>query len=274
MVEKADRNQIVDSILAGAIDLNVLAGPEPTGTLRFDALDTARYAQEAGMGGFLLLNDYYPTGAQAQMLNRVYPGLTAYGAVTLNEAVGGVNAKAVDAAAGSGARAVLMPTIDAAAAPDAAESVSRAAEAVLDSAARHDIIVMSGGLSHKDALAMFEDARSRGVNHMVLSQSASCVDSCKHGERAAAIGAYVEHTFLACMPAGGGVSPRRLALEIRAATVEASVLTSGFGQWQNPPPAEGLRMAVAALLDEGLTPSELETLVKRNPARLIKCEDQ
>ena len=268
MVEKADRNQIVDGILAGAIDLNVLAGPEPTGTLRFDALDTARYAQEAGMGGFLLLNDYYPTGAQAQMLNRVYPGLTAYGAVTLNEAVGGVNAKAVEAAAGSGARAVLMP------APDAAEPVSRAAEAVLDAAARHDIIVMSGGLSHEDALAMFEDARSRGVNHMVLSQSASCADSCKHGERAAALGAYVEHTFLACMPAGGGVSPRRLALEIRTATVEASVLTSGFGQWQNPPPAEGLRMAIAAMLDEGFTPDELETLVKRNPTRLLKREDQ
>ena len=268
MEARRSRTEVVDGILEGAFDLNVLAGPEPLGILRFDALDTARHAQEAGLGGFLLVNDHYPTGAQAQTLNRVYPGLTVYGAVTLNRAVGGINASAVEAAAGSGAAAVLMPAEEGESTLSADGSLGREALKVLRSTARHGLLIVTGRLCHTDTAALLRAAREHGVTRALASHHMGQ----ETGERLvelASLGAYVEHSFAACMPSGGRLAPRRLAERIMAAGVESSILTSGFGQWYNPPPAEGLRMAIAAMLAEGLTLDELETLVKRNPARLL-----
>ena len=271
MSEAKSKSQVADEILAGALDLNVLAGPEPHGVLRFDGLDTARHAQEAGLGGFLLVNEHYPTGAQAQTLNRVYPGLTVYGAVTLNGSIGGMNARAVEAAAGSGAAAVMMPTQKGEAVLDPDGTPARELAEVLDAAARHGLLVASGGLSHSDTEPLFRAASARGVSRMLASHRATQLSS-DECEDLISTGAYVEHVFASCMPLEEALPVRVFAQQIRAATVQASVLTSGFGQWNNPPPAEGLRMAIAALLGEGFTPDELETMVKRNPAKLLGIE--
>ena len=169
MEAQANHSDVVDGILEGACDLHVLSAPDHVTPLRLDALDTARYAQEAGLGGFALLNDHNPTGPQAQMLNRVYPGLIVHGAVTLNRSIGGLNAAAVEAAAGAGARIVRMPTRDAVAAGgelsvlDGSGAVTSEAEAVLDAAARHGLVVASGGLSHSETIAVFRAACDRGV---------------------------------------------------------------------------------------------------------------
>ena len=271
MSAQTSRSDVVDGILAGAFDLNVLAGPEPHGILRFDGLDTARYAQEAGLGGFLLVSEHYPTAAQAQMLNRVYPGLTVYGAVVLNGAVGGINALAVEAGAGCGAAAMLMPTEEGESVLDTNGSLRREAQQVLEATARHELLAATGRLSHTDAVALLKAASVHGVTRTVASHHMG-QESSEHLVELASLGAYVEHSFAACMPSGGRLAPRQLAERIMAATVECSVLTSGLGRWQEPPPAEGLRMAIAAMLAEGITPDELEVLVKRNPARLLGIE--
>ena len=277
MEAQANHSDVVDGILEGACDLHVLSAPDHVTPLRLDALDTARYAQEAGLGGFALLNDHNPTGPQAQMLNRVYPGLIVHGAVTLNRSIGGLNAAAVEAAAGAGARIVRMPTRDAVAAGgelsvlDGSGAVTSEAEAVLDAAARHGLVVASGGLSHSETIAVFRAACDRGVRIMLASYGTSPI-SAGQFEELTSLGAYIEHTFAACMPSGGGMTPSALAARVMDATVGASILTSGFGQWLNPMPAEGLRMAIASLLNEGLAPDELAILVKSNPARLLKRE--
>jgi hypothetical protein len=46
-----------------------------------------------------------------------------------------------------------------------------------------------------------------------------------------------------------------------------SVLTSG--QPQNPTPVEGMRLFIATMLHHGITPEEIELMVKTNPARLL-----
>jgi hypothetical protein len=56
---------------------------------------------------------------------------------------------------------------------------------------------------------------------------------------------------------------------IRSLGVGNCIVTTDFGQWQNPPPAEGMRMAIAALLDAGMTSDEVTTLVKGNTAQLV-----
>ena len=65
------------------------------------------------------------------------------------------------------------------------------------------------------------------------------------------------------------MTPEELAGTLKALGVENCVVTTDFGQWMNPPPAEGMRMAIAALLQAGMEPEEVSTLVKVNPSRLL-----
>ena len=83
------------------------------------------------------------------------------------------------------------------------------------------------------------------------------------------LGAYPEYTFMALMPSRGRMSPAELVSTLRELGVENCIVTTDFGQWMNPPPAEGMRMAIAALLDAGMSPDEVSTLVKGNTGKLL-----
>ena len=103
-------NDLVEEILKGSVDLHVHAGPDPNQERRLDALETARHAYEAEMGGFVLKSHDYLTAPLAYALSRMYPGLLVAGAIALNRAVGGLNPDAVQVAANLDARVVWMPT--------------------------------------------------------------------------------------------------------------------------------------------------------------------
>ena len=85
----------------------------------------------------------------------------------------------------------------------------------------------------------------------------------------ASLGAYLEYTFLSCMPSGKGISIDELVGSLNTLGLDHCLVTTDFGQWMNPPPAEGMRMAIAALLGAGMTASQVSTLVKDNPGTLL-----
>ncbi len=274
MIASRDLNPTIDEILAGSFDLHVHAGPDPAQERRLDALDVARHAQEAKMGGFVLKSHHYPTASLAYALSRVYPGLAVIGSITLNRAAGGINPEAVEAAAGIGAGMVWMPTRDAAGAGgdigllnedgELRDDVSR----VLEVVSEHGMALASGHVPAVEAIALFRAARDQGIDRLIATHPRSSATS-EEIQEMASLGAFIEHTFVACMPSGGGVTISQLIDNIRSAGVEHSVVTSDFGQWQNPPPAEGLRMAIAALLDGGMTSGDVATLVKHHPRAVL-----
>ena len=292
-VQSNDFNDQVEEILRGSFDLHVHAGPDAYQERRMDALDTARAAHEAEMAGFVLKAHQVPTAQMAASLNRVYPGLSVAGAIALNREVGGLNADAVDTAANLGAAMVWMPTYGAefsfgklkqhphllaeyknsvTAGPglNLADDDGRLLPQVidvLDIVRAHDMVIASGHVSPVEALALFEEANGMGVERMVATHPVGIATA---GELRAMteLGAYVEHTFLSCMP-GGHNTPERLVDSVRELGVERCVVTTDFGQPANPPPAEGMRMAIAALMEAGMTAEEVGTLVKDNPLRLV-----
>ncbi len=85
----------------------------------------------------------------------------------------------------------------------------------------------------------------------------------------ASLGAYLEHTFLSCMPDRARLSVPELVATLRELGTEQCVVTTDFGQWMNPPPAEGMRMAIAELLNAGMSDDEVTALVATNPLGLI-----
>jgi hypothetical protein len=273
-------NDTVQEILKGSIDLHVHAGPEPGRERRMDALETARHAYEAEMGGFVLKSHQYPTAPLADLLGRVYPGLKVHGAIVLNRAVGGLNAEAVQVSAALGARVVWMPTFDSHFAMQRQglgpgirltdESGALAAEVndILDIASKEDIVLASGHISPSEAIALFTEARSRGVRRMVVTHPTE-VASPDELKTMVSLGAYPEFTFLSATPSSAKTTPKKMADAIKVLGVEHCVVTTDFGQWMNPSPAEGMRMAIAELLHAGLTPDDVSTLVKGNPSQLL-----
>src|SRR5450631_1946983 len=99
--------------IQGATDLHVHVAPDVIAR-RIDDLDLAKEFLARGLRGFVLKSHYFPTSERAQVVTRAVPGISAYGALTLNHSVGGLNPVAVELAGRSGCKIVWMPTVDAA----------------------------------------------------------------------------------------------------------------------------------------------------------------
>ena len=272
-------NDTISEILTGSFDLHVHAGPD-TQERRLDALQTARHAYEAEMAGFVLKSHEYPTAPLAGALRQMYPGLDVAGAIALNRSVGGVNPDAVEVSARLGAKVVWMPTFDADAwrrgqgrGPglriiDDAGALTPATQAVLEIVRARDMVLASGHVAPREALALFRAAREAGITRMIATHPAA-VASIEQQREMADLGAYVEYTFLSCMPSRAQMTVEELVAALRRIGTDRCILTTDFGQWMNPPAPEGMRMAIAALLGAGMDPADVSTLVKDNPLRLV-----
>ena len=273
-------NPQIEEILKGSFDLHVHASPDAGAERRLDALETARYAYEAEMAGFVLKSHEYPTAPLAYVLNQMYPGLKVAGAIALNRSVGGLNPDAVEVSAKLGARVVWMPTFDAHAwlsrigrgtgisiTNDGGQLKSEVGD-ILDLIKEHDMALAAGHVSPTEAITLFREANYRGITRMTATHPGGIATMDEHRELAS-LGAYLEHPFLSCMPDRARLSVQELVDTIRELGTERCVVTTDFGQWMNPPAAEGMRMAIAALLGAGMEPSEVSMLVKENPNQLI-----
>ena len=80
---------------------------------RVDDLDLAKEFLGRGLKGFVLKSHYFPTAERAKVVTKAVPGIAAYGAITLNHSVGGLNPVALELAGRSGCKIVWFPTVDA-----------------------------------------------------------------------------------------------------------------------------------------------------------------
>src|SRR3981081_3701981 len=95
--ETAQQIRVTDAAwnaLEGAYDLQVHVGPDVIAR-RIDDIDCAKEFLAHGMKGFVLKSHYIQTGERAQVVTKAVPGIKAFGALTLNHSVGGLNAVAV-----------------------------------------------------------------------------------------------------------------------------------------------------------------------------------
>ena len=190
-------------IVKGAYDLHIHVAPDVP-KRRIDDVALARRFAEVGLAGFGLKSHYTSTAERAQIVSAAVPGVRAIGTLTLNRAVGGMNALAVEIAAREGARIVWMPTVDSAAetagrtepkpgdnvpqwarlqhelhelglsvepveVTDASGELLPETRDVLRAIARHDLILATGHLGRDDAFAVVEAAFAEGVKDVVVT---------------------------------------------------------------------------------------------------------
>ena len=135
------------------------------------------------------------------------------------------------------------------------------------------MVLASGHAALKETLALFRSAAEAGIGRMVVTHPPMDADR-EMLRRILDTGAFAEYPFLSCAPSRRRAAPAEIVDVIRGLGVSRCVVTTDFGQWMNPPPAEGMRMAIAELLHAGMEPDEVSTLVKRNPLELVGLGDE
>src|SRR5580704_7931753 len=188
--------------LQGAYDLQVHVAPDVI-ERRIDDLDLAKEFLAHRLRGFVLKSHYIPTAERAKVVSKAVPGISAYGAITLNHSVGGINPVAVEIAGRSGCKVVWMPTVDAAnetagradgpntklpfwakiqrelvaigisPAPlsvlDASGDISEATRICLPLIAKHEMILATGHLGRVEIFKLVSAARAAGVRKIIVT---------------------------------------------------------------------------------------------------------
>jgi len=280
----------LDHLVRDAIDMHLHPGPSP-GPCRFDAIQAAQQAQQAGMKAIVLKSSSY-TAAVATIVSQLVPGIKVIGSICLNYGVGGLNYHAVENAAGLGAKVVWMPTFSAANSinkmralglPLEGEGISLLDKAgklvpemdrILSIIKKNDMVLATGHISPQETIVLIKEARRAGIRKMVITHPTDkefaenhfTIDDLKE---LAAMGAFIEFTLIGILPNEFCHDPAQIAQTIKTIGPEHCIVSTDLGQPQNPLPVEGMRLFIATLLHHGITQKEVELMIKSNPAMLL-----
>ena len=288
--------------LQGAYDLQVHVAPDVI-ERRIDDVGLAQEFLARGLKGFVLKSHYIPTAERAKVVCRAVPGIEAFGAVTLNHSIGGLNPVAIELAGRSGAKIVWMPTVDAAnetagrvggpntklpfwaqiqrelaamgiAPPpltvvDESGAVNEAARRCLELIAAHDMILATGHLGRHEIFPLVKTARAMNVRKVLVTHAEFPSQNLTAEEQfeLAGMGAFIEHCFTTMHT---GKAPWEAVIgSIRRVGPERCVLSTDLGQTINPPVAEGFGMFAQTLLDAAFSVEEIRRMCVTNPGELI-----
>jgi hypothetical protein len=288
--------------IQGAYDLQVHVAPDVI-ERRIDDLDLAKEFLAHGLKGFVLKSHYIPTAERAAVVTKAVPGIEAYGAITLNHSVGGLNPVALEIAGRSGCKIVWMPTVDAANetagrldGPNdklpfwakiqreiAAAGITRPPMTVLDGEgrisedarqclellAKHDMILATGHLGRHEIFPLVKAARDAGVKRIIVTHAEFPSQNLTAEEQIALadLGAIIEHCFTTYHT--NKCPWETVFANIRAVGVERTMLATDLGQKTNPPVAEGFAAFAQRLLDAGFTVAEVNRMAAAIPAGLV-----
>ncbi len=288
--------------IQGAYDLQVHVAPDVI-ERRIDDLDLAKEFLAHGLKGFVLKSHYIPTAERAAVVTKAVPGIEAYGAITLNHSVGGLNPVALEIAGRSGNKIVWFPTVDAANetagrldGPNdklpfwakiqreiAAAGITRPPMTVLNSAgaitedarqcleliAKHDMILATGHLGRHEIFPLVKEARAVGVTRIIITHAEFPSQNLTAEEQIslADLGAVIEHCFTTYHT--NKCAWETVFANIRAVGIERTMLATDLGQKTNPAVAEGYAQFAQRLLNAGFTGKEINHMAATIPARLV-----
>jgi Family of unknown function (DUF6282) len=289
-------------LVEGAYDLHVHVAPDVP-RRRIDDRTLAQRFAELGLAGFALKSHYTSTAERAQVVSSLVPDVRVVGTLTLNGAVGGMNALAVEIAAREDAAIVWMPTVDSPAEtagraqPTDGDKVPQWAQLqhelrglglgidavhvtdpggrllpealdVLRAIARHDLVLATGHLGRDDTFAVVDAALEEGVARIVVTHPEfPCQNFSLDDQRALAErGCLLERCL--STPLSGKTEWEHVFDGVRAVGVEHSLFSSDCGNPDYPPVEDGLALWADRLLGARFDEDEVRELIVGQSRRM------
>jgi hypothetical protein len=286
---------IIDDLVRGSIDMHCHHAPDALIEGRMDALETVKKAREMGMRAVVLKSTYFPTQPMADIIGKLVPEVKVFGSVCLDNEIGGLNHEALEPLAKFGTKVVWMPTHSSTNSRanmrrlpgvtlegegfsliDAAGNLVPQVNRILAIVKKYNMVLANGHVSPRETFALFEAAKAMGINKMVVTHGLWVNGSVKFTldelKKLGEMGAYIEHCYVGFLPTDFRYDPKPMADAIKFIGAEHCIISSDLGQYYNPPPAEGMRMFIALLLKNGLSPAEVEFMAKKNSAKLLDLD--
>jgi hypothetical protein len=271
--------------LEGIIDMHAHVGPATQLSISrtLDAIEAAQLAQRHGMRALVFKQHYLETASWAYLVSRMVPGIKLFGGIALNRSVGGLNPNAVEQVAtfaGGFGRIVFMPTFESEhynPKSPIAVPISKngellpAVHEVLKVVAKYDMALSTGHSSPQESLMLIKAAKAAGVNrifvqHPIMPRVGMSIETQKE---AAKMGALLEYVLGEAM---GAKEFEHWSEGIKAVGPENVVIGSDLGQWGRALPTDGYKLTIPRLLKAGFTRDQIDTMMKKNPARVIGLE--
>ena len=266
--------------LKGTIDLHFHAGPDVR-ERKLTYLEAAMQAEKAGMRAILIKSHSTITADIASLIQPLVKDILVFGGIALNYPVGGLNPVAVETALKLGARQVWMPTLHAAnqyryekkrggiTIINREGNLKREVTEILEILSEKDVILSTGHLSQNESILLVREAGKRGIQKILVTHPDHFFIqmSVEVQRELANEGVFFDR----CFPTQrtSPLTMEEMAKRIREVGVASSVLTSDFGQPENPFPVEGLRSYVQQLIQLSFSDQEIHQMVRINPSRLL-----
>jgi hypothetical protein len=281
---------------AGVIDMHVHSHPDVFGR-NLDDIEVAQIAKARGMRGIVLKNHVGETASRAALVMKVVPGVEAFGGIVLNKAVGGINPDAVEwmhRTYGGRGKMVWLPTFESDkhvktfSKPDAVGlvvapngQVTPEMEAILKIVARENLVLATGHVHPDEIIAVVKRARELGVKSILVNHALTNVPglSMAQAKQVTDLGAVIEVCFLQFLAGPNAplpflvhwtqVNAKHVAQAVKELGVNSVLISSDLGQSGNMVHPDGLEAAVAAMKKEGISDADIDTMMRKNPARLL-----
>lgn len=285
------------SLLEGAYDVHLHAAPCIQARRR-TIYQTAQDFKQAGMAGFVVKDHNFPTSQLSGLMAEVEPAVKVIGGITLNNSVGGMNPKAVEASFRLGGKVVWMPSLESEwmlcriQQPDfrsaknyrglgvgggfqgysvfhpGTEKLTDEAKEILRLCKEYNGVFETSHCSKRETYALLRQAKDIGVKHFVVTHANTDLIpyTAQEQRELAEMGAVIQLCMATYMskPDEPGLDIRELAAFVRDVGVEHLVLCTDFGLNIWPPAVEGMRMMAAALLSMEISEEEIRRMVRDN----------
>ena len=301
----ADKEHI-QGLLGGTFDTHVHSAPDLL-PRKFNDIDLAKLAQDRGFGGFVLKSHHAITADRATLIREMFPGVKAYGAIALNNPIGGINPTAIDIAARLGARVCWLPTVDSLNEQNAIagqmdetkmpywmsiarelrtagiagkflkvtdddNEVTQEMRQCLDVMAKYDMVMATGHISPKEVAPVVKAAREAGVQRIIITHpefptTHLTVEEQKDLQQ---YDVYFERVFTT--PHTAKCDWEETLSNIKEVGASSTICATDLGQTTNPGLQEGFEMYIDRMLDYGIPEAEIKRMTQHNPASIVGAE--
>ena len=290
--QKEDVRLANDELLKGVCDIHLHCRPDSR-ERSVDEYGFVRDAMAAGYRAVMFKSNDFSCHDRAYIIRQALPGAECFGSFCMNRVHGDrVNPfaarKAVDTSGGL-CRCIWMPTLDAAyqyrsegrkengiPVLDGNGQVLPEVTKVMEICAEADIIFATGHSSPEESITLVRKAHEIGVKRIVVTHANSSIWTMTQDQikRCIDLGAYIEYCYLPCLWGEGTKMPQyprqSIGEFVSFVTIDPSrsFISTDLGQVVMPHPIEGMRDCIVKLQSTGVSQSDIDLMVRHNPAWL------
>lgn len=275
--------------MKGLIDLHIHSAPDIR-ERKMNDLELMEAAVRLGARAIVIKSHFVSTQDRACLVNQIrkekYPDsdFEMFGGIALNQSVGGINPKAVEAALKLGAKIVWLPTNTAANhlrknGKEGGVEVVRDGKVVpelkdvFELVKEYDAVLATGHISPEECFRVTEAARDASVEKIVITHPEFHIVGMSMEDRERIVKDYgVMLEIVYAQPIGGGIYKKNLPENvetIRRVGAEHIIVSTDSGQLQNPPWYESIQEYAQYLYDAGFSSQEIDRMMKENQARML-----